>query len=53
MGRILLFTILIKSGFMKKLVFGVYADSEGPDQPAHMRRMVRVFAVRFQAHWML
>ena len=28
-----------------------YADSEGPDQPAHPRSLISTFAVRKQNHW--
>ena len=28
-----------------------YAGSEGPDQPAHPRSLIRAFAVRKQNHW--
>ena len=28
-----------------------YADSEGPDQPAHPRSLIRAFTVRLQNHW--
>ena len=30
-----------------------YADSEGPGQPAHSRRLTRAFAVRLQKYWIL
>ena len=30
-----------------------YADSEGPDQPAHTRSLIVAFAVRKQNHWIL
>ena len=29
-----------------KLCLGAYADSEGPDQPAHSRSLIRAFTVR-------
>ena len=28
-----------------------YADSEGPDQPAHSRSLIRAFTVRLQNQW--
>ena len=28
-------------------------DTEGPDQPAHLRRLILAFAVRKQNHWIL
>ena len=28
-----------------------YADSEGPDQPVHLRRLIRAMSVRKQNHW--
>ena len=34
-----------------KMYFLAYADSEGPDQPAHLRSLLRTFAVRKQSHW--
>ena len=30
-----------------------YADSGGPDQPAHPRSLIRAFSVRYQNHWIL
>ena len=30
-----------------------YADSEGPDQSAHARTLIRAFTVRNQNHWIL
>ena len=30
-----------------------YANSEGPDQPAHPCRLIRAFAVYKQNHWIL
>ena len=30
-----------------------YADSEGPDQPAHPRSLIRAFTVRLQTHCIL
>ena len=38
---------------LEKDTFGVYADSEGPDQPAHARSLIRVFAIRLQSHEIL
>ena len=29
------------------------ADSEGPDQTAHPRSLIRAFTVRLQNHWIL
>ena len=29
-----------------KTCLRAYADSEGPDQPAHLRNLIRTFAVR-------
>ena len=34
-----------------KTCLRAYADSEGPDQPAHPRSLIRAFAVRKQNHW--
>ena len=36
-----------------KMCLWAYADSEGPDQPAHLRRLIRAFAVHRQNHWLL
>ena len=36
-----------------KTCLWAYADSEGPDQPAHPRSLIRTFAVRQQNHWTL
>ena len=36
-----------------KTCLWVYADSEGPDQPAHLRSLIRAFTVRKQNHWIL
>ena len=30
-----------------------YADSDGPDQPAHPHSLIRAFTVRSQNHWTL
>ena len=30
-----------------------YADSEGPDQTAHPRSLIRAFPVRWENHWIL
>ena len=35
----------------RKYAFGTCADSEGPDQTARTRSLIRVFAVRQQTHW--
>ena len=37
---------LIHIGRTKQNTFGACADSEGPDQTARMRSLIRVFAVR-------
>ena len=29
----------------------LYADSEGPDQPAHVHSLIRTFVVRLWNHW--
>ena len=44
-----------KSSHMRhaKTCFRAYADSEGPDQPAHSRCLIRTFTVREQNHWTL
>ena len=34
-----------------KTCLRLYAESEGPDQPAHPRSLIRAFAVRKQKHW--
>ena len=36
-----------------KTCLSAYADSEGPDQPAHPHILIRAFAVRKQNHWIL
>ena len=36
---------------MGKCVFEAYMDSEGPDQTALMRSLIRAFAVCLQNHW--
>ena len=35
----------------RKGVFVEYADSEGPDQTAHMRGLIRTFAAHIQNPW--
>ena len=30
-----------------------FADNEGPDQPAHKRRLIRACVVRLQNRWIL
>ena len=39
----------------RKDAFGhlAFANNEGPDQPAHLRRLIWAFAVRLQNHWLL
>ena len=32
-------------------VFGAYVDSEGSDQTAHWRSLIRAAAVRLQNYW--
>ena len=36
-----------------KTCLQAYVDSEGPDQPAHPRSLIRAFTVRYQHHWTL
>ena len=36
-----------------KTCLWAYADSEGPDQPAHSRSLIRTFTVHYQNHWIL
>ena len=36
-----------------KMSLRAYANSEGPDQPAHPRSLIRAFATRKQNHWIL
>ena len=36
-----------------KTCLWVYADSEGPDQPAHPRSLIRAFIVRLKNHWIV
>ena len=36
-----------------KTCLRAYADSEGPDQPAHSHSLIRAFVVRKQNHWLL
>ena len=36
---------------IRKTCLRVYADREGPDQPAHTRSLIRAFIVRLQNHW--
>ena len=36
-----------------KTCFRAYADSEGPDQSAHPRRLIRTFTARLWRHWVL
>ena len=36
-----------------KTCLRAYADSEGPDQTAHPRSLIRAFTVRQQIHWIL
>ena len=38
---------------MRKTRLRAYADSEGPDQPAHSRSLIRAFTVRCQSNWIL
>ena len=38
---------------MGKGVFGAYADSEGPDQTARMRILIRAVPVRWQNYYVL
>ena len=38
---------------LAKMCILAYADSEGPDQPAHPRSLIRAFPVRLQNHWLL
>ena len=33
------------------MCLGAYTDSEGPDQTARMRSLIRAFAVRKQINW--
>ena len=33
--------------------YAAYADSDGPDQPAHPRSLISTFTVRYQNHWIL
>ena len=30
-----------------------FADNAGPDQPAHMRRLIKAFIARLQNQWIL
>ena len=36
---------------MQKCAFGTYANSEGPDQPAHPCSLILAFTVCFRNHW--
>ena len=36
-----------------KICLRAYADSDGPDKPAHPRSLIRVFTVCKQSHWIL
>ena len=36
-----------------KCALKAYADNEDPDQTAHMRSLIRAFAVRLQNNWIL
>ena len=38
---------------MRRKRLRTYADSDGPDQPAHPRSLIRALAVRKQHHWIL
>ena len=42
-----------ESRALGKYAFEEYADTEGPDQPAHPRSLISTFAVRLQNHWVL
>ena len=37
----------------EKTCLRAYADSEGPDQPAHPRNLIRASTVRYQNQWIL
>ena len=53
--------IQIKLGLIKpilgpchtKTCLPAYANSQGPDQPAHLRSLIKAFIVRGQNHWIL
>ena len=46
-------TFTVKLGHAMQKRVQAYADSEGPDQPAHPRSLIRAFGVRQQNHWIL
>ena len=48
-----LFTAAIEMGGAMWKCLWAYANSEGPDQPAHTRSLIRAFTARRQIHWIL
>ena len=44
---------IIKRSAKEKYAVGAYADSEGPDQTAHLRSLIWAFADRLQNRWIL
>ena len=44
---------LLSGSRYEKTCLVAYVDSEGPDQPAHSRSLIRAFTVRYHNHWIL